>query len=324
VKRGFVLLGVLVLIGLLALSGPVLWSQEDVHQQLKDAAQLEQQSQFDRVIDLVPGLIDSNLLDRDEQVRGLLVLGSAYEETGKFTEARRVYERALSLLNDQQPPSAEYATVLENLANLYQDMRDVTSAIRMESRALAVYEGLQLHAAAARACVNLAALELSDGNRRNGSKYLERAIEEAKGNDGLDEDFFASVSVIEAWLARLSKDTTGEVNRYQRSLELLKRKHGDHHVLTGWTYVLLGAAHLRAGKDNTALEDFQTGLRILASTVGTANPKYIAGEAAYAVALDRTGAHDEAARLRHAAEVARADLDHSQCVGCSISAAAYR
>jgi tetratricopeptide (TPR) repeat protein len=318
VNRGFVLLAAV------AFSGSVLSSQEDVHQQLKVAAQLEQQSQFARVIDLVPGIIGSNLLDRDEQVRALLVLGSAYEETGKFTEARKAYERALPLLNAPQPLSAEYATVLENLANLYQDMSDVTSAIKLESRALAVYEGLQLHPAAARACVNLAGLELSDGDRRDGSKYLKRAIEAAKGMDELDEDFSASVSATQAWLARLSKDTTGEVNGYQRSLELLKRKRGDDDVLTGWTYVLLGAAHLRAGNDNTALEDFQTGLRILASTVGTANPKYIAGEAAYAVALDRTGAHEEAAELRRAAEVARADLDHSQCVGCSISAAAYR
>jgi hypothetical protein len=89
-------------------------------------------------------------------------------------------------------------------------------------------------------------------------------------------------------------------------------------------YVLLGAAHVRAGKSSIALEEFQKGLRTLASTVGTANPKYIAGEAGYSVALDRAGAHEEAARLRHAAEVARGDLDHSQCVGCSISAAAYR
>jgi tetratricopeptide (TPR) repeat protein len=131
------------LFGVIVFGGSVLWGQQDPHQQLQQAAQFEKQSQFANVIDLVPGLIGSNLLDDGEQVRALIVLGSAYEETGRFTDARRTYERALPLLRDQQPPSAEYATVLENLASLYQDMRDVTSALKLERRALGMYEVLQ-------------------------------------------------------------------------------------------------------------------------------------------------------------------------------------
>lgn len=239
-------------------------------------------------------------------------------------QARRAYERALPLLLDHQAPSAEFAAALESLADLYQDMGNVTLAIGMDRKALAIYERTQLRGAVARSCANLAGLELSEGHRKDGSKYLTRAIEEAKSAKDLDEDFFAAVSSTQAWLARLGGDTAAEVTGYQRAVDLWAQKHGDEHMLTGWGYMLLGAAQLRDGNDSVALNDMRRGLGILSRTVGSASPKYIVGELAYSRALDATGSHEEAARLKHEAEGALADLNHEQCVNCSISVAAFQ
>jgi tetratricopeptide (TPR) repeat protein len=157
-----------------------LWSRSDVQLQLEHAEQLEQQSQFAKVVEEVPQLINSNRLTDAELGQALLVLGFAYQEMGEFTQARRAYERALSILSDHQAPPGAYAAALASLAELYQDMGTVKIAIRIDRRALAIYERTQLHGSVARSCVNLAGLELSDGHRRAGRKYLARAIEEAK------------------------------------------------------------------------------------------------------------------------------------------------
>lgn len=304
--------------------GSTLWSQSNVRQQLDWAEQLEQQSLFAKVIEEIPQLISSNRLDNGELSRALVLLGFAYQELGEFMQARRAYERALSLLLDHEAPSADYGAALENLADLYQDMGNVTVAIGMDRKALALYERAQLHGAVARSCANLAGLELSEGHRKDGSKYLTRAIEEAKSAKDLDEDFFAAVSATQAWLARLDGDTAAEVTGYQRAVDLWAQKHGDEHMLTGWGYMLLGGAQLQDGKDSVALDDMHRGLGILSRTVGSASPKYIVGELAYSRALDRTGSHEEATRLKHEAEGALADLNHKQCVNCSISVAAFQ
>ena len=308
----------------LVFCGSTLWSQSDVRQQLDRAEQLEQQSQFAKVIEEIPRLINSNRLDNGELGHALVLLGFAYQEQGEFMQARRAYERALPLLLDHQAPSAEFAAALESLADLYQDMGNVTLAIGMDRKALAIYERTQLRGAVARSCANLAGLELSEGHRKDGSKYLTRAIEEAKSAKDLDEDFFAAVSSTQAWLARLGGDTVEEVTGYQRAVQFWTQKHGDEHMLTGWGYMLLGAAQLRDGNDSVALNDMQRGLGILSRTVGSASPKYIVGELAYSRALDGTGSHEEAARLKQEAEGALADLNHLQCVNCSISVAAFQ
>ncbi len=301
-----------------------LWSQSDVHQELEHAEQLEQQSQFAKVVDEVPQLINSNRLTEAELGPALLVLGFAYQELGEFTQARRAYERALSILSDRQAPPEAYAAALASLADLYQDMGAVKIAIRIDRRALVIYERTQLHGSVARSCADLAGLELSEGHRRNGGKYLARAIEEAKSAKDLDEDFFAAVSSMQAWLAGLAGDAAAEVAGYQHALDLWKRKHGEDHMLTGWGYLLLGGARLRDGQNSVALENMQEGLGILGRTVGSASPKYIVGEFAYSQALDRAGSHEEASRLKHAAEEALADLNHKQCINCSIGVTALQ
>ena len=301
-----------------------LWSQSNVRQQLDRAEQLEQQSLFAKVIEEIPQLISSNRLDNGELGRALVLLGFAYQELGEFMQARRAYERALPLLLDHKAPSAEYAAALESLADLYQNMGNVTVAIGMDRKALALYERTQLHGAVARSCANLAGLELSEGHRKDGSKYLTRAVEEAKSAKDLDEDFFAAVSSTQAWLARLDGDTAAEVTGYQRAVDLWAQKHGDEHMLTGWGYMLLGGAQLQDGRNSVALDDMRRGLGILSRTVGSASPKYIVGELAYSRALDGTGSHEEAARLKHEAEGALTDLNHKQCVNCSISVVAFQ
>jgi Flp pilus assembly protein TadD len=106
----------------LVFCGSTLWSQSNVRQQLDQAEQFEQQSQFAKVIEEIPRLISSNRLDNGELGRALVLLGFAYQELGEFMQARRAYKRALSLLLDHQAPSPEYAAALESLADLYQDM----------------------------------------------------------------------------------------------------------------------------------------------------------------------------------------------------------
>jgi hypothetical protein len=66
------------------------------------------------------------------------------------------------------------------------------------------------------------------------------------------------------------------------------------------------------------------GLVILDHALGDKNPKYFMAQIAYSQILDRTGSHAEAAQVKAAAEQASKAFYRDQCVGCTISVAAFR
>lgn len=304
--------------------GFVLWCQSNAENPLEEAKRLDQQGQFTKAIEEVLRIMNSRHLSDSQLSRAFVLLGYAYQEEGEFKQAQRAYERALPLLQMHQAPSDEYAEALESLADLYQKMGNAKAAVKLGRQALGIYESTSQHASVARACRNLAMWELSEGRRKDGSKYLAQAIEEAKNTQDLDEDFFAAVSSTQGWLEKLAGNFTAEADYDQRAVDLWIRKHGEEYMDTGWGYLLLGDAHIRKGEKQIGLEEIRKGLAILERTLGSGSPKYIIGEIAYAHALDQTGAHKEAARLKHAAEERLAALYHGQCVDCSINVTALR
>ncbi len=308
-----------------ALSGSsVLWSQENVHQQLYQTALLEQQGQFGKVIEIAPRLIGSNLLDQGEVGRAWTILGFAYQEQGDFMQAESAYEHAIQKLSGDPKYEADYATALDNFADFYRDSGNLKLATTTGKKALAIYEKLNLHDAVARSCVNMAGLDLNQNHRHEAQAYLARAVQEAKLDSHLDDDFFASMSSAQAWFFTLSGDKRAAVSAYERAVELWRRQHGEENNLTGWGYLLLGNAYAHSGQEGIGLETMHKGLEILGRTLGTENPRYLAGEIAYSHLLEHTGAREEAARLKNTAEQALARLHQSQCLDCRISVATLR
>ena len=158
-------------ISLVISGGCVLWCQSNAENPLEEAKRLDQQGQFTKAIEEVLRIMNSRHLSDSQLSRAFVLLGYAYQEEGEFKQAQRAYERALPLLQKHQAPSDEYAEALESLADLYMKMGNAKAAVKLGRQALGIYERTSQHASVARACRNLAMWELSEGRRKDGSKF---------------------------------------------------------------------------------------------------------------------------------------------------------
>ena len=281
---------------------------------------LEQNGRYAQVMEPLAQLIRSNALNERESGRAQLLLGIAYHQQGALTQAQSAYEKALHILSHTPEGAVDHASALDNFARLSLDTGHPDTALRMETDALKEYEGLSDHADIARSCATLASLEINRGHRREGKKYLSRALQEAGLATGLDQDFYAAVWGAQGWLALLNKDTTTAISAYAHAIELWRDAHGEQHMLTGWGYMLLGKSYAQAGQNDKALEQMRKGLNILDQAVGSSDPKYLAAQISYSQVLDQSGEHDEAVRVKSSAQQALKRLSRDACADCTVSA----
>ena len=295
-------------------------SQVNSEQRLGRLTELEQKGRYAKVTEPLAELIRANALNKRESGRAQLLLGIAYHQQGALTQAQSAYEKALHILSHTPEGAVDHASALDNFARLSLDTGHPDTALRMETDALKEYEGLSDHADIARSCATLASLEINRGHRREGKKYLSRALQEAGLATGLDQDFYAAVWGAQGWLALLNKDTTTAISAYAHAIELWRDAHGEQHMLTGWGYMLLGKSYAQAGQNDKALEQMRKGLNILDQAVGSSDPKYLAAQISYSQVLDQSGEHDEAVRVKSSAQQALKRLSRDACADCTVSA----
>ena len=305
--------------GMVAQKNPTL-PQVNSEQRLGQLTELEQKGRYKEVIEPLAELIRSNALSERVSGRAQLLLGIAYHQQGALTQAQSAYEKALHILSNTPEGAVDHASALDNFARLSLDTGHPDTALRMETDALKEYEGLSDHADIARSCATLASLEINRGHRREGKKYLSRALQEAGLATGLDQDFYAAVWGAQGWLALLNKDTTTAISAYAHAIELWRDAHGEQHMLTGWGYMLLGKSYAQAGQNDKALEQMRKGLNILDQAVGSSDPKYLAAQISYSQVLDQSGEHDEAVRVKSSAQQALKRLSRDACADCTVSA----
>jgi tetratricopeptide (TPR) repeat protein len=316
--------GLCVFLVLLGCVSHQLRAQESPQEQFKKIELLEQQGQLTKLISLIPALISSNSLDRRETGGAWIILGVAYQETGDFVQSQSAYERAIQTFSHEQADKTEYATALSHLGGLYCDMNKPEIAIRLEKKALGIYQDQKLQDAQARSYANLAGLEIYANHRRASKQYLSRATQEAALAGNLGDDFFASLFSIRGWLSEKDGDWKDAVSALEQALVFWKRIHGEDHELTGWGYVLLGVAYAHAGNEIVSVNNLRTGIAILGHTVGVNSPKYLLGEIAYSHMLERSGQLTEGRRLQIAATQGLVNLYQHACTDCRISASALR
>jgi tetratricopeptide (TPR) repeat protein len=304
-------------------SSPLL-AQMNPHERLYQALIFSQQGQFGKTIDMAKPLIDSNELSGIELGRACLILGVAYAGDGKFAEARSAFDRSLHIFDHDLEHVSDYAAALDNYAALYSDAGQLDIAGQMWQKALRLRQQSGDHTGATRSFTNLAGFALAQNRIREAKRYLKRAKVEMKRTQDLIDDDFATLFETEGWLALAEGDPSTAIAKYQQALEICKRTRGEQHWLTGWDYMLRGKAYARSGNMDRALADMRIGLVILDHALGDKNPKYFIAQIAYSQILDRTGSHAEAAQVKAGAEQASKAFYRDQCIGCTISVAAFR
>jgi tetratricopeptide (TPR) repeat protein len=292
-------------------------------QRLTEAFALEKEGKPAPAIVELRTLLDANSLDAPRSGKAWNILGLAYEDLGEFTLSQHAYEESLRILQGLPDNIRDYAMALDDFGGLYVATGQFEVADKMRTKALGIYETVGDHGGMARSSGDLAGTAFSQKKVGSGSKYLERAMKEARLASDLDDDDRAAIASLQGWKSQLDGDFAMSAGRYRQALDLSRRFHGEEHPFTGWNYMLLGEAHADAGQLTTALGEMRQGIAVLDRTLGHQNPRYLVAEMAYSRVLDATGSRAEAARIKATAESLLKDVYRSQCAGCTISAAAF-
>jgi tetratricopeptide (TPR) repeat protein len=301
-----------------------LLAQQNLGFTLHDALMLEQQGQFGGAVGIINLLLDSHQLNRVDLGRADIMLGFAYSEQGKFSDAQSAFEASLQIFAHDSEHIGDYATALNDYAGLYGDLGQADAAEAMWQKALHLRLQVGDHAAAMRSLMDLAQLALSQKRLHEAKEYIKQASDEMKSAHDLIDDDLAKLYETKGWMELTSGHASAAVKSFQHALELSTRTRGEQHWITGWEHILRGRAYAQAGNVDNALEDLHTGLAILDHALGQTSLKYFAAELTYAQVLDRAGLHTEAAAMRTAAQQAIKDFYGNPCARCTINVVAFR
>lgn len=300
-----------------------LFAQITPEQRLTDAYRLEREGSAGPAITQLKLLLDSKSLDAAGVGKAWNVLGLAFEDQGDFSASRRAFEQSIHAYHGVPNNTAGCAMALDDFGELDVATGQFDSAVQLMGKALHLYEGANDHAGIARSSSDLAGALFSQKKLRQGRANLDRALTESRLTNDLDDDDLAALASLQGWLAQSDGDLATSVSKYQQSLDLLKKRHGEEHAFTGWGYVLLGQVQAEAGDLKQSLPEIVQGLSILRRTLNGQDPRFLAAEIAYSRVLDLAGKRSEARSIRADAEGQLRTFRNSQCIDCTISARAF-
>jgi cytochrome c-type biogenesis protein CcmH/NrfG len=314
--------GILLSLALLTTFDQTLVAQDSAKQQLRNVAQLAEQGRYGEIIAIAPTAMEASQLNALDRGRGWMLIAKAYQEQGQFQQATSAFEHALALLKDNQEYTDDYASALTAFSSLYRDLGDASATRRLLERALQLYKQIEDHAGIAIVCEGLAENALQRHDAGGGRKYLDRAEQEAKLTSELSNEYRIAIADSWGWVADVEGNRSAAIIQYQKALDERIRRHGRQHPSSGWGFMLLGKARLRAGDVNDALDDMREGLAILGLSAGRENIKYLVAELGYSQALGIAGQHSQEAQVKAEAEQGLEKLYKGQCAECRVSIAA--
>ena len=303
---------------------PPLLAQSTSEQRLTEAYKLERQGKAAPAITLLNSLLDSGSLESPSTAKAWNILGLALEDKGDFVASRRAFEQSLQTYEGLSGVAKDYAMAFDDFADLSMLTGQPDAAERMMEKALQLYESAGDHAGVTRASNHLTGLFFNQKKVREGSKHLDRAVKESHLTRDLDDDDLATLTFLEGWRAEFNGDSQAAASKYQQSLELLRKYHGEDHPSTGWAYVILGKADAENGDLSRSLADMRKGVAILGRTLSNQDPRFLTAELAYSRVLDAAGERSQSQSLRSDAEGKLRTFQTSQCAGCTVSVESFR
>ena len=295
------------------------FGEENLNDVVANAFGLLEKGRYETAISILLPVTQSPSVDKVIRGRAWTVLGFAYKQAGQFEEARRCYERALSVFNEAAIFDSDRAAALDYFGNLELDTGNLADGLKLFTEALQIDEKFQDHPRLATVYTHLAGVAIQQKRYKDAKKYLQSAEEEASSGADMRQELLADIYGTRGWLASATGKKEEAVGAYRRGLEACEHQFGNQHPLTGWAYLLLGKAIAEDGNVQDGMKTIRDGLAILEATAGTQDLRYLAGEIAYSKLLDRAGAQAESARL---ATEAKQEIDsriRSQCSNCTVS-----
>jgi len=302
---------------------PLLPAQPSAAEQLVAAGTLRDRGEYKQTLAILEPLAQSTAPDAPLAGRIWILLGSLYQDLGRYADAQRAYQTAISVCRNQPGKELEEAGAIDNLGSLHLDMGQPEMSKRLRLRVLQIVKEAGDHASLARVYNNLAATAFQLKQVEEGRKHIAHALREVKLAPQVVDDDLAAIYSNAGWLSMHDHEYEQALRYYERARQVWLNHHGTNHQLTGWGYVLCGRTRAFLGDSQQALMEVTTGLSIIEKSVGTRVPLYFAGRLAYADVLSAAGSTREARQMRSVA-VQSLESFRRATAGYPISADAFR
>src|SRR5262249_51782474 len=147
---------------------------------LSDATELWNKGELRQALGILEPLVRSAGRESPEIGRVWILAGSIYQDLGRYPEAERAYQNAISLFKGQPGKEREQEAAMDNLGSLYLDTGQPEMSKRLRLKVLQVAQAAGDHAGMAKIYNNLAATALEQRDLKGARKWLDHAFAEIK------------------------------------------------------------------------------------------------------------------------------------------------
>jgi tetratricopeptide (TPR) repeat protein len=308
---------------LFLLAGQCLAAQSTTGDNLHMANALRDRGEYLQALAILEPMVQSPGPNAADVGAAWVLLGDVYQDIGRYNDAQRAFQSAISIFKDQGKEREE-AVAMDNLGSLYLAIGQPEMSKRLRLRVLKVLEKTGDHASMARLYNNLAATAFQRNDTHEGRKYIGQAFQEVRLAPEVGYDDLAAIASNAGWLSMHDHDYKQALAYYEDARRLWIKQHGMNHPQTGWGYVLCGRARAFLGDTQQGLEDVRTGIGMIENTVGAHVSMYFSSRLAYADVLFAAGSREESKAVRKAAVSSLQSFLHGKASESVISADAFR
>jgi tetratricopeptide (TPR) repeat protein len=297
-------------------------AQSSGRDRLHEADKLSDRGEYEKALAILEPLASSPP-DVPDPGTIWLLLGSVYKDLGRYPEAQRAYQSAISLYKKKRGREREEAAALDHLGSLYFQIGQLEMSKRLRLRVLQMYQETGDHALLVVVYNNLVATALQRRRFDEAREWIGHAFAEAKLAPQVSTDTRAAVDNNAGSISLHDHKYQQALDYYQAALQAWVEQHGMNHQLTGWGYVSCGRTRTLLGDTQEGLAEVKTGLGMIERAVGRNVPVYFDARMAYADVLSAAGAVSEAKAVR-SSTIRSIESLHRTSSKYAISADAFR
>jgi serine/threonine protein kinase/tetratricopeptide (TPR) repeat protein len=207
------------------------------------------------------------------KARPLMTLSSVESDRGNHEEAERLLLEVVAIREQHLGDSSDLAATLNNLGNLYSEMRRYPDAVRVHERSLAMKEKVlgKRHFFVAQSLNNLANAYLALDRFDQAAEYHRRALELKQA---VLEEGHPEIAVSEHNLgdvAYKARDLQKAEAQYLLAREHWEKRLGPEHVFLGFSDGALGNVYRDMGQRAEAEARYQNAIRLIVKGYGAGN-----------------------------------------------------
>jgi tetratricopeptide (TPR) repeat protein len=253
-------------------------------------------------------------------------LGITYDALGRFSDAIRMYGRALTwAARVKGKANHEYGTLLNNMAGVYLEQGRFNEAEPLIRQAAAILSAVlpadDLRLAMARS--GLADLLINRGQYRESEQLLNQAIQVFEERPGLGVDLGIARNNL-AVVRRFQKRNEESRRLLESALGAIETDAGPDHPALARVLNNLGTAYAALARPQEAGQAFRRSIAIAGDRLGTRHPLYGVMLYNYARFLRDCGRKAEAKTLEAQSRVIVRESEQRNAAGMTVDVSAFR